>query len=395
MKIGIDARFSDIAGIARYAQNLISNLEIEDNVNDYVIFLLRKNLNWYLPQKNNFKTVEANFPYYSFSEQLLFPFKIWQAKVDLMHFLNFNVPLLYFGRYIITIHDLIYEDHSTFGMTTRSRLYYLLKKIIAKLMIRWSTFRAEKIIVPSLTTKNKLIDRLHISSDKIIVTYEGIDADWINDVKLKEEKDADFLAGYGVRTPYLLYVSTMYPYKNHRLLIDAFRDLPFQDSNNRLQLILVAKEDSFTQRIREYIRSQNLETRVIIPTNKEDNGFLNDQKLQIIFRNAHIYITPSLEEGFGLTILEAWAARVPVLASDIPVLKEIGDGGVEFFNPGDQKHMVEKIKELLINQELRNRLISKGLERLANFSWVRMANQTKEIYKSQSDEPIHRTANKL
>ena len=166
MKIGIDARFSDIAGIARYAQNLISNLEIEDNINEYVVFSLYKNLNWYQPQKNNFKAVEANFPYYSFSEQLLFPFKIWQAKVDLMHFLNFNVPLLYFGKYIITIHDLIYEDHSTFGMTTRSRPYYLLKKVVAKLMIRWSTFRAEKIIVPSLNTPR--IQETHITILHII-----------------------------------------------------------------------------------------------------------------------------------------------------------------------------------------------------------------------------------
>jgi len=380
MKIGIDARFSDIAGIARYAQNLISNLEIEDNINEYVVFSLYKNLNWYQPQKNNFKAVEANFPYYSFSEQLLFPFKIWQAKVDLMHFLNFNVPLLYFGKYIITIHDLIYEDHSTFGMTTRSRPYYLLKKVVAKLMIRWSTFRAEKIIVPSLATKLKLIEKLHISGDKIIVTYEGIDGSWIDNVKLKQEKDTDFLASYGIKPPYLLYVSTMYPYKNHKLLIDAFRDLLSQNPRTMLQLVLVAKEDSFTQKIREYIKNQNLETEVIIPIKEEDCGFLNDQKLQIIFRNAQLYVTPSLAEGFGLTILEAWAARVPVLVSDIPILKEIGDGGVEFFNPRNQKQMVEKIDELLINQELRNRLISKGLERLGNFSWVRMANQTKEIY---------------
>src|SRR3989339_185303 len=357
MRIGIDARFSDIAGIARYAQNLISNLEIGDDINEYVVFLLYKNLNWYRPQKNNFKAVEANFPYYSFSEQLLFPFKIWQAKVDLMHFLNFNVPLLYFGKYIITIHDLIYEDHSTFGMTTRSRPYYLLKKVVAKLMIRWSTFRAEKIIVPSLATKLKLTEKLHISGDKIIVTYEGIDGSWIDNVKLKQEKDTDFLASYGIKPPYLLYVSTMYPYKNHKLLIDAFRDLLSQNPRTMLQLVLVAKEDSFTQKIREYIKNQNLETEVIIPIKEEDCGFLNDQKLQIIFRNAQLYVTPSLAEGFGLTILEAWAARVPGLVSDIPILKEIGDGGVEFFNPRNQKQMVEKIDELLINQELRNRLI--------------------------------------
>lgn len=382
MKIGIDARFSDIAGIARYAQNLISNLEVEDNINEYVVFLLYKNLNWYLPQKNNFKTVEANFSYYSFAEQLLFPFKIWQAKVDLMHFLNFNIPLLYFGKYIITIHDLIYEDHSTFGKTTRSKPYYLLKKVIAKLMIRWSTFRAEKIIVPSLTTKTKLIERLHISGDKIIVTYEGIDEGWIDDVKSKEEKDIDFLASYGIKPPYLLYVSTMYPYKNHRLLIDAFRDLLFENPTLKLQLVLVAKEDPFTQKIREYVKSQNLEGEVIIPMKREDNGFLNDQKLQVIFRNAHLYVTPSLEEGFGLTILEAWAARVPVLVSDIPVLKEIGDGGVVFFNPKDPKQVAGKIQELLMNQELRNQLIAKGLERLEHFSWSKMAKETLVVYQS-------------
>lgn len=380
MRIGIDARFSDIAGIARYAKNLISNLEKEDKKNEYCVFLLKKNREWFRPQEKNFRTVIADYRYYSFAEQLFFPIKIWREKIDLMHFLNFNVPFLYFGKYVITIHDLIYEDHSTFGMTTRSRPYYLLKKVVAKLMIRWSTFRAEKIIVPSLTTKSKLIDKLHISSNKIIVTYEGIDEGWIDNVKSKEENDVGFLASYGIKPPYLLYVSTMYPYKNHRLLIDAFSDLLSQNPNLKLQLVLVAKEDTFTQRIREYIRSQNLETKVIIPTKKEDDGFLNDQKLQIIFRNAQLYVTPSLEEGFGLTILEAWTSKVPVLVSDIPVLKEIGNGAVEFVNSKNRGQMTDKIKELLINQELRNRLVVKGLERLANFSWVRMANQTKEIY---------------
>ncbi|OGF22636.1 hypothetical protein A2Y83_00370 [Candidatus Falkowbacteria bacterium RBG_13_39_14] len=98
MLIGVDARFYGPiggGGLGRYTKELVDNLERIDNKNQYVIFLRRENWDDYKPNNPNFKKILAPFKWYSLEEQIFMPFKIWRAKVDLMHFPHFNTPILY------------------------------------------------------------------------------------------------------------------------------------------------------------------------------------------------------------------------------------------------------------------------------------------------------------
>lgn len=395
MKIGIDARFYGITGIGRYAQNLIRELEKIDQKNEYVVFLWKKTFDKYQPHDPRFKKVLADYPLYSFLEQLMMPISIWRQRVDLMHFTNFNVPVLYFGKYVVTIHDLIHQEHSTFGSTTRFKLYYLFKRLIYSWAIRWTAWRARKVIVPSEDAKKDMVEKLRVSSEKVVVTYEGLDVA----LNVKSQIPASPAGGsnvkweevldrYGIKKPYLLYVATMYPHKNHERLLQAFRQLI--DENDRwsnLQLVLVGKVDFFSDRVKRQVEELGLSQRVILPGYLSTNGYTPDEDLRVLYQHAVAYVFPSLKEGFGIPILEAWSAGLPVVASNASSIPEVGGDAVLYFDPYNTDDITKKIKRIITDEKLRRDLVEKGQNRLKTFSWNKMAKETASVYRESLSKP--------
>lgn len=172
MKILIDARLygPEHTGIGRYTMNLVQNLAKLDKKNQYVIFL-RKDKIGKVVLPENFEKVEAEFKHFSFTEQIVLPFMISKYKPDLVHFPFFNVPVLYFGRFVVTVHDLIMHRRDK-DATTRTIPIYFIWKLAYHLAFSKAVFGSSKIIVPSNAVKNEIIDFYHINEDKITVTYE-------------------------------------------------------------------------------------------------------------------------------------------------------------------------------------------------------------------------------
>lgn len=175
MRIGIDARFygpSGGKGIGRYTQQLISNLEKIDSQNEYFIFLRQENFDLYQPQNKNFHKVLADYRWYSFKEQIFFPFKLYILRLDLVHFLHFNVPIFYFGKFIVTIHDLIHQK-SSIESSSLSWLMFHLKKIAYQIVVKSAIKRSRKIITVSDFSKQEIIRYYKVKSNKIFITYES------------------------------------------------------------------------------------------------------------------------------------------------------------------------------------------------------------------------------
>lgn len=380
-RIGIDARIFGQVGIGRYNRNLILQLEKVDWENEYVIFLCRSELDLYQPDNPHFRKLEADFPVYSFAEQIFLPWLFFKQRLDLMHFTNFNFPIFYPGRFVITIHDLIHLEHSTFGSTLRFYPYYLFKRLIYFLVMKQAVKRAARIFVPSDDVKKDLIHKLKVNPDKIVVTYEGVDRVFLeSDLQTGKTAEA-VLKRYAISKPYLLYIATMYPHKNIERLLEAFRRV--KDGKVRgegLNLVLVGKQDYFAQRVQKRVKDEGLEDSVLFPGKIAPDGYVPDEDLKVILANAKVYIFPSLKEGFGLPILEAWATGVPIVCSNISSLSEIGGDACCYFNPYNIVEMAEKIREVIENRNLRMSLIEKGRERLQFFSWEKMARQTLETY---------------
>ncbi|MFH1598100.1 MAG: glycosyltransferase family 1 protein [Patescibacteria group bacterium] len=370
MRIGIDARFygPQGKGLGRYTQKLILNLEKRDHQNQYFVFLRNENWDDYQPQSSNFHRVKADYRWYSLREQLFLPWVIRQQKLDLMHFPHFNVPVLYFGKMIVTIHDLIITNFPTKKATTLGPIKYWLKQRGYKTVIRLAVKRAQRIITVSQYSKQQIIKHFKIDSDKIVVTYEACDS------KKKSDNPDPVLAKYKISRPYLLYVGNVYPHKNIERLLKAFAQISKERFD--LKLVLVGKEDYFYKRIKGVVDDLDLLTKVIF------TGFVIDADLAAIYQESSAYIFPSIEEGFGLPPLEAMSYGVPVVSSNSSCLPEVLGQAAHYFDPLSIEQIISSVNKVLDDSNLRDRLVQSGLGRIQGFSWSKLAEETLKIYQS-------------
>ena len=173
MKILIDARLYGLenAGLGRYLINLITELSKIDSKDNYIL-LLRKKYFEELKLPENWKKILADFHHYSLKEQIKLPGVIKSENPDITHFPHFNIPLLYRGKYIVTIHDMLMHKFAGLSATTLPVPFYFLKQVIYKIVFRKAVTGAKRIIVPSRAVKDEVLSYYHISPEKIEVIYE-------------------------------------------------------------------------------------------------------------------------------------------------------------------------------------------------------------------------------
>jgi|WetSurMetagenome_2_1015567.scaffolds.fasta_scaffold38938_2 glycosyltransferase involved in cell wall biosynthesis len=378
MRIGIDARFFGPIGkgLGRYTQKLIENLEkisaksglASDGNHQYFIFLKSENFDEYKPQNSNFKKIKADFHWYTFSEQIWFPWLLKKYKLDVVHFPHFNVPLLYFGRFVVTIHDLILINFPTLRGSTLSPLFYKIKFLAYKIVIKHAIKKSSRIMAVSNFTKNDILKNYpFIPPEKIVVTYEACE----DYCMLSPNKDKEILSRYAIKKPYVMYVGNAYPHKNLERLIMAFKLI--KQRKPALSLVFVGNVDYFYERLKNLVEIEKIEDVLFI-------GYAMDYELDTIFHNADAYVFPSLYEGFGLPPLEAMAKGTPVVSSDHPCMKEILGDSAYYFKGKDIHDILRAIIDILENNNLRKNLIDRGYERIKKYSWKNMARNTQEVY---------------
>jgi glycosyltransferase involved in cell wall biosynthesis len=382
MKIGIDARFygSLGKGLGRYTQKLIENLEKQDDQNEYFVFLCRENFDDYVPKNKNFHKVLTNYRWYTFSEQLLMPLKLLKYKLDLMHFPHFNVPVFYFGKFVVTIHDLILIHYPTIKGTTLNPLFYKIKFLAYRLVISTAIRRAYKIIAVSEFAKKDIFKNYKINPKKIEMIYEACDDFCLvggRNVKLIL-KNYNLLDSRGIIRPYLIYIGNVYPHKNPENLVLGYA-LAKKDKYPDLRLVFVGQEDYFYRRLKKFIQDNGIEDVNFV-------GKLDDHILSIILRAAVLYGRPSFYEGFELPPLEAMACGVPVICSDRECAREILGDAAYYFNGHDPQDIAKSIKTVLMDKNLRQNLIEKGYVQVKKYSWKKMARDILEIYKRSNDK---------
>ena len=174
MKILIDARLygPKDTGVGRYTQKLVENLVKIDTTNTYLI-LLRQGDYQTLSFPRNWTKVLADFKHYTFEEQFKMPLLLLKLKPDLVHFPHFNIPILYFSKYIVTIHDLIMHKFTDGTATTRKFPIYQIWRLGYHVAFAKAVYGSTKIIVPSNAVKDEVVKYYKINSKKAEVTYEG------------------------------------------------------------------------------------------------------------------------------------------------------------------------------------------------------------------------------
>lgn len=369
-KIGIDARMLGSGfGLARYVQQLVLHLQKIDTQNQYVLFLRKENWDEVKITNQNFKKVLADIPWYSWQEQILFTKIIKKEKVDLMHFPHWNVPVFYSAPFVLTIHDLIMFHFPRPDATTLGPIKFFIKDLAHRFVIKTAMKKAKQIFVTSEFTKQDINHALHVPTEKMIVTYQ---APFI-DVKCETQTEENLFNKYKIKKPYVLYVGSAYPHKNLKGLLKAWKI--FEDKYEEdVQLVLVGKESYFYNQLIESDEYGDLNKKPIL------TGLVNDQELCSLYKNASLYVFPSLFEGFGLPPLEAMSYGLPVVSSNRTSLPEVLGEAALYFDPENFEQMADVMRTGLFDDGMRFEMKQKSRQELQRYSWDKLSQQTLAIY---------------
>ncbi len=351
-KIGIDARLYSQTGVGTYLQNFIYQLgKLSPSGLSFYIYLLPQDMVKIKLDNKNFIARTVSSRWHTVAEQTLFLKILYGDDLDLMHFTYFGSPILYQRRFIATIHDTTPLLFKTGKASTKNPLVYSVKHFFFMQILANQVKQAQTIITPTQTVKKQLLEIYGEQySDKIVPIYEGVSESLISakENTVLKNKFREFF----------IYVGNFYPHKNIERLIEAFSQVKTDTS-----LILIGPNDYFASRLKT---KKNI---ILYPTaTKED--------LVFFYKNAKALIHPSLSEGFGLPLTEAAYFNCPIIASDIPVFKELLDGQYLPFDPYNIKDIADKITGFSARPKKFN---YENL--LKKYSFEKMAKDTLEIYK--------------
>jgi glycosyltransferase involved in cell wall biosynthesis len=366
-RIGIDARMYRRAtgGLGRYTRELLHHLLPLDEHNEYVIFLTEADLpEWDIVQPN-VSTVISKAIHYTPQEQTVFLKELMAQKLDLVHFLNFNHPILYPKPFVVTLHDLTMFLFPVHG-AKKTPLY---KKWGFQAIFRRAMRSAKKVIAISEYSAFDAEKQLKVPHAKMEVIYEG-GPDPVHFLPGGKDMVQKYL---GSREPYILFLSQFRPHKGIVTLIEAFDHFK-KTTGAPHKLVLIGNPEAATQEVRDALVRAEFASDIIAP------GFAPDELLPALYHYSTCFVMPSEYEGFGLPVLEAYAHGAPVIAANNSSLPEIvGDGGL-LFPTRDSAALAEHLIKVCGSPELRAEFIAKGAQHIKKFSWQRCAEQTLAVY---------------
>jgi glycosyltransferase involved in cell wall biosynthesis len=369
--IVIDARLygPKHTGIGRYTKNLLEFLTRQPNFSKFKFTLIiYKDLEIEVKKDlgNNFNYVTTNIRHYSIAEQLFLPFLLYRLKPDLVHFTHFNKPILYFGKSVVTIHDLIKHFFKGRLNTTKNASIYWIKHFFYMVLTN-IVIKTNDIIVPSDFWRDYLIENFHIRPEKITTTHEAVDPGFLTKINKLEKLPSSISIN---QNPYLIYTGNLYPHKNVQIIIEALRQLP------NIKLKIICARNFFTERVEKLISKYKIKAQV------EFLGYIPDQEFKEIYSHALALVHPSFMEGFSLTGLEAMALNCPVISSNASCLPEIYQDSVLYFDPNNVQDLITQIEKLKKSPELREKLIKLGHLQVNKYSWDSTAQKTFTVYKN-------------
>ncbi len=362
MRIGIDAYplSRQLTGIGIYLYNMIKNLEMIDKENEYFLYSrpgirlpFEYNPRWHIrPMRELINKSSTLWMQFNAKRYLL------EDNIDIFwgteSILPLNLPSKI--KKILTVHDLTWYKFPLMVNWDN--------RIIFPLLFKKSLKFADMIIADSNCTATSIKELMPDLRKKISIIYGGVC--WPGEVFNKFKKtDIDYIfAKFKIYSKYILTVGTIEPRKNIVNLLKAFSFLLENSKKLDYQLLIVGGKGWQNSEIYKTYRLLNFKDNQV-----RFLGYVPDEELYKLYSAAEVFVFPSLYEGFGLPPLEAMACATPVVASDIPIFKEIlGDAAI-LVNPYNPKEIADGIRQVLNDVSLAEELRKKGLERIKLFSW--------------------------
>jgi glycosyltransferase involved in cell wall biosynthesis len=349
MRVAIDCRFAALpAGIGRFTREVVLELVKRRDPWSYALILPPEAEAWAASLPVQVPSVMVSSRHYSPAEQWTIPRALRTLQADLLFAPQFNVPFFFRKPYIVTIHDLIlhhYPNQASF-----------LKRALYRILFSRSVCRAKSIITISHRTEKDLIELMgRRVQKKIHVVPLGVSSEFH---PVTQEEQDRLRSTYQIHRPFLLYIGGAKEHKNVQMLINAF-SAGESPTHDLLLLISGAEADRLT-----------LAPHVTLLRN------VPDCELPVFLSAASAYVTATKEEGFGLPLLEAMACGCPVLASSIPVFRELFQEHVRLVAE-DHESLTEGMKTIIENPPSSEER-DKALQFARSFTWQKTAEKIAE-----------------
>lgn len=374
LRIVIDVSHLNDFGIGTYIRNLVQALAKIDEKNHYFLASRSPDLPDIGPLPPNFEAAVYHKSSRRIWDHVAYPWFLKSLSPDLVHMPLNELPLFMPKPYVVTIHDMstfLFEGGS--GLRQNVRLY----------MFRRGLLRADRVIAVSEATQRDVENLLTIPPQRVRRVYSAPDPRFLDrpggDPSVVAREQAHLLERFQLQRPFLLYAGRIRPHKNIPRLIEAFAvvrsELEHHPIYRDLRLIIIGDEISRRPEVR----------RAVVQTRTQQVvrflGFVPFETLRTFYTAASAFVFPSLYEGFGLPPLEAMASGTPVVTSSVSSLPEVVGDAAMIVNPENVFDIARGIRELLVDEQLRERLIAAGFAQVRQFNWLRTAEHTLEVYR--------------
>lgn len=378
MRVAVDARwiFREISGVGSYTRELLAALAGLEDGHEYVVLfhdqgvMERTQAEAGLSRSARITARLVPWGVFSPAGQFGMPLLLRRLGIRVYHSPNYLVPLAAFPREragriraVVTVHDVIPLLFPQAAPRSRkARLFPLYRRLMAEI-----GRRADFIVSDSETSRRDCIARMRIPAtreDRVVAVPLGVSA------RFTPGASAPATAAEG-RT--VLYVGRADPYKNLPVLVEAFAAL-CKSGLSGTRLVIAGSRDP------RYPEAAALAQRLGIADRVRWTGYVTDDALLALYRQAAALVLPSAYEGFGLPALEAMACGTPVICSRIGALEELARDAAVYATPGDARDLALRIREVLAEPAAAARLAAAGPRRAGQLTWRRTAELTREIY---------------
>ena len=379
LKIVIDARRIRDFGVGTYIRNLVYALAKADQNNQYQVVISSAQARQLSGLPSRFEIVTYDQEETRWVEEVAFPLFLRRFSADVYHVPLNRIPFLMPRPYVVTIHDmasLLFSKET--GMRMNIRRY----------RFRRGLLRAGKILAVSAATRRDVVQMLGIHADRVRLVYSAPAPEFFRHghsadaraagPQTQEHERRRILERYQIHYPFLLYAGNIRPQKNIPRLVEAFavvrHELEGHPEYADLRLIIIGDQIARNPAVRHAVIHSRVENCARFL------GFVPFDTLRVFYECAAAFVFPSLYEGFGLPPLEAMASGTAVVTSNVSSLPEAVNDAAMLVNPDNVFDIARGIREVLLDPELRARLVMKGKEQAARFSWDRTAREVIESY---------------
>ncbi|MEA1916099.1 MAG: glycosyltransferase family 1 protein [Campylobacterota bacterium] len=287
-------------------------------------------------------------------KSIIFNIGLFIKKPDVIFQPNYNIFKTYKNfPTVIVVHDLSHIRYAQFHPD--DRVEYFNKNL------EYSVQNSSKVVVVSEFTKQELIELNLANDDKIEVIYNGV-TDGFKPLHVDEISNSFFEKYSLKKKEYILFVGTFEPRKNLSLLLESYSKYVLSTPNPS-ELVLVGtsgwRDEFFNDVLQEVLKLSSVKRL----------GYLSDDELKLVYAGAKMFVFPSFYEGFGLPPLEAMASGTSVIASNVSSIPEVVEDAGILIDPHASNELLEAIKLLDSNDELRAKYEKKGIEQAKKFNW--------------------------